>query len=461
MTRMLIRGGIVLSMDGTIGDLPRADVLIEDDRIAAIAPMIDAGDAEVIDAAARIVMPGLINAHIHSWQTLVRGLGGDWTPDDYEDVLHPVIAPAYTPRDCHLGALTAALAQLDCGTTTMFDWCHNNPTPEHSDAVIDGLAQAGIRAVFGHGTVKPHPAPGQKHYSEMPHPAAEIARLRRFRLASDSGLVTLAICLLGTEYATPEVCRQDFALAREYGLLSSAHAWGHADRKVPGGYRTLAAEGLLGPAHNVVHGMYLDDEEVRLILDAGASITATPAAELRNHAALPLHMRVRGFGGRPSIGVDSSAVACDRMPDALRFALQSHRLLHNAARLARPPGPAASLPPPKTREVLEWGTINNAIALRLDHRIGSLTPGKQADVIVVRRDTLTALPAIDAAQAMVNYVQAADVETVLVAGRAVKRAGRLTHAALDAHRGEVTAAAARLVALLPPDLRARCSLGPG
>ncbi len=450
MARLLIRGGAVLSMDDNIGDLAQGDVLIEDDRIVAVGRGIDAGDAETLDATGSIVMPGLINAHIHSWQTLVRGMGGDWTPDDYEDVLHPVVAPAYRPVDTYLGAVVAGLAQLEAGTTTMFDWCHNNATPEHSDAVIDGLREAGIRAVFGHGTVKPHPRPGDPHYSEIPHPRAEIHRLRTGPLASDDALVTLAICILGTEYATLEVCKHDFALAREYGLLSSAHAWGQPNRTVPEGYKVIAELGLLDGRHNVVHGQYLSEDEVSLILDAGASVTSAPAAEMRHHAAPPLAYRVRALGGLPSIGVDSSAVACDRMLDALRFSLQSHRILRNQSK---------ALPALRTREVLEWGTINNARALRLDHRIGSLTPGKQADIIIARRDNLTVMPAVDPAQAMLNLVQVADIETVLVAGRFAKRDGRLTYAALDARKREMAAAATRLIGLLPADLRARCSLG--
>jgi 5-methylthioadenosine/S-adenosylhomocysteine deaminase len=460
MTRVLVRGGTVLSMDDRIGDLARADVLIEDEAIVAVEPRIEGVDgAEILDAAGKIVLPGLINAHIHSWQALLRGIGGDWAPNDYDDVLHPVLAPAYRPEDVRIGAIVAALAQLDSGTTTMFDWCHNNATPAHSDAVIDGLAETGIRAVFGHGTVKPDPAPGQPHYSEIPHPRAEIHRLRTGRLASDDALVTMAICILGTEYATLDVCLHDFALAREYGLLSSAHSWGLPNRTVPDGYKTIAALGLLDGAHNVVHGAYLDDAEVRLILDAGASVTSTPAAELRNHVAQPLSMRVRGLGGAPSIGVDSSAVACDRMLDALRFTLQSHRLMRNQA-VAKSPDTAAAMPQFRAREILAWGTINNARALRLDHRIGSLTPGKQADLIVVRRDALTVLPAADPAQALLNFAQASDVETVLVAGKFAKRDGKLRYGGLERRKAEMAAASERLIGLLPEALRSRCSLGP-
>jgi 5-methylthioadenosine/S-adenosylhomocysteine deaminase len=458
MTRLLIRRGAILSMDDAIGDLPRGDVLIEGERIADVAPRIVADDTRVIDASDCIVLPGFINAHLHNWQTLLRGIGADWTAADYDDILHAQLAPRYSPADLATATRYGALAQLDAGATTIFDWCHNNPTPDHTDAALDALEQSGIRAVFGHGTVKPDPKPGQPHYSQIPHPRGEIERLRKGRLASDDARVTLAMCILGPEYATLDVCRRDFALAREFGLFSSAHVWGHAKRTVPGGYRTLAAEKLLSADHNIVHGNYLSDEELGIILDAGISATSAPAPELRLRANEPLSGRIRRRGGRPSIGVDGNAFGCDRMLDALRFALQSQRLFNNLA--AARERPNETLPVSiNTREALAWGTIDNARALRLDHRIGSLRPGKLADLIVVRRDSLTVAPATDPAQAVVNYAQSADIETVLVGGRIVKEGGRLTGKAVDKARSDADQTAARLLASLPPDLRARCALG--
>ena len=459
MVKLLIRHGTILSMDDRIGDLPRGDILIEGDRIADIAPSIESADARIIDASDRIVLPGLINAHLHNWQTLLRGIGADWTATDYDDVLHAQLAPRYRPADLATATLFGALSQLDAGTTTIFDWCHNSPTPDHTDVALDALEDSGIRAIFGHGTVKPDPKPGQPHYSQIPHPRGEIERLRKGRLASDDARVTLAMCILGSEYSTLDVCRHDFALAREFGLFSSAHVWGHPNRTVPGGYHTLAAEKLLSQDHNIVHGNYLEDDELDVILGAGISVTSAPAAELRLRAREPLSGRVRRRGGTPSIGVDCNAFGCDRMLDALRFALQAHRMFNN--QIAAQSQPTGALPVSiKTREALAWGTIDNAKALRLDHRIGSLRPGKQADIIIVRCDGMTVAPARDPAQALVNYAQNADIETVLVGGRFAKEGGRLTYKGVDKARGDADTVAARLFASLPPDLRKRCALGP-
>ena len=466
MATILIRNACVLSMDPVIGDLECADVLIDGDCIAAVAPRIDATAGRVIDAGGAIVLPGLINAHIHTWETAMRGIGGDWAGSDYFTFFHARLAPLYTPEDSFIGTLVGSLAQLDAGVTTIFDWCHNNATPAHSDAAIDALFTSGVRAVCGHGTVTRHPRPGEPHFSQVPHPLAEIRRLRQGRLSDDSALVTLAMAILGPDYSTLEVCRQDFRAAREFGLLSSAHVWGRSNRLVPGGYRTIAAEGLLGPDHNLAHGNYIEDDELRILVDCGASVTSTAGGEMNNHVRAPLTGRISRLGGTPSIGVDSEVGHKGDMFDAMRLALQMQRLFANmetvkrmeaeqdspAAQYARnnlkTVGTGGSLIDSvsfKTREALQWATINNARALRLDQRIGSLTPGKQADLIMIRRDALHMVSAQDPVQSVVHYAQPSDVDTVMVAGRMVKEGGRMLFDGLPARLAQLRASAARLL----------------
>jgi cytosine/adenosine deaminase-related metal-dependent hydrolase len=373
--------------------------------------------------------------------------------------MHGLLGPRFMPEDLRVATLVGALAQVDGGVTTLFDWCHGNATPEHTDAALDGLMESGIRAVFGHGTVKPQPRPGEPHFSEVPHPAAEIARLRRTRLASDDAQVTLAACILGPDYSTLDVCRADLALAREYGLLSSAHVWGNANRLNPDGYRRLAAEGLLGPDHNLVHGTYLGQEELRVIVGSGVSVTSTAAAEVKGHAMAPLSARVAALGGTPSIAPDTELLNGGGMLDCLRVALQAGRIFNNieAAAASRPkpvPGqmevatsgsPIASVTL-RSEEVLRWATINNARALRLDHRIGSLTPGKQADLIVVSQDSLHMIGVRDPVQALIHFAQAADIRTAMIGGRLVKQDGRVAFSGLAAQKAKLLASGDRLLA---------------
>ena len=213
MPKTLIKNALVLSMDPSIGDLEKGDVLIDGDRIVGVGPQIVADDAKPIDATGCIVMPGFVHAHIHTWQSAVRGIGADWAGSDYFNNFHATLATRFEPQDTYVGTLFGALTQIDAGTTTIFDWCHNNSTPEHTDAAVDALFDSGIRAIFGHGTIKPKPQPGQAHFSQVPHPVKEIDRLRRGRFAGDDGLVSLAMAILGPDYSTLEVCRQDFRAA--------------------------------------------------------------------------------------------------------------------------------------------------------------------------------------------------------------------------------------------------------
>ncbi|RYY93275.1 MAG: cytosine deaminase, partial [Comamonadaceae bacterium] len=150
MPATLIRGATVVTMDRQ-GDLPRADILVRDDRIVDIAPAIAATDVEVVDAAGCIVIPGLVNAHMHTWQTALRGVAANWTLLEYFQKMHAGLATVFTPDDLSIATYVGALNQLNCGTTTLADWCHNNPTPAHNDAAIEGLLSTGIRAAYFHG----------------------------------------------------------------------------------------------------------------------------------------------------------------------------------------------------------------------------------------------------------------------------------------------------------------------
>ncbi|HEX7966584.1 MAG TPA: amidohydrolase family protein [Stellaceae bacterium] len=444
MARTLIKSGIVITMDRNVRDLRQGDVLIEDDRIAAVGAAIEAADAEVIDASSGIVMPGFVNAHIHTWQTGLRGVAADWTIPEYLHNMHASIAPQFAPDDIYVSNLVGALNQLNSGVTTMVDWCHNNPTPAHTDRAIDGLREAGIRAVFLHGSPKPDPKPGQKHFSEIPHPRAEIGRLARDRLPSRDSLVTLGMAILGPAYSIYEVSRDDFRLAREMGMLCSMHVGGGAMR-TPDGFPRLAAEGLVGPYLNIVHGNNLPDDCLRTLIDSGATVTVTPEVELQMGFGDCLTGRLRALGAAPSIGSDVESSIGSDMFTNMRMALQAQRAVDNERETART-GRAPERISIGCREALEWATINGARMAGLDHWVGSLTPGKQADVVMLRADDLNLVPVVDPVRSVVFHAGIANVDTVFVAGRAVKRAGKLLHRDLDRRKAELAAASRRILA---------------
>ncbi len=423
MTRKLIKNATVITMDPKLGDLAPGGILIEDGEIVAVGPDIEAADAEIIDAVHKVVIPGLINAHIHTWQAGLRGIAGNWTSVDYQKNIHLGIAMTFTAEATYLGNLIGALGQISAGTTTIMDWCHVNATPEHSDGAIDGLEESGIRAMFAHGTVKPEKREGEKHFSEIPHPRAEIARLRKGRLASDDRLVTLGMAILGPENSTREVMLHDFALAREYGLVSSSHTWNRRNRICKEGFYPVAEAGMLGPDHNIVHGNYLVDEELKMLIDHGVSVTITPTCEVQSAKADPLSGRVKKLGDQPSLGSDTEVfVASDRL-NVMRFALQYQHAMDCREQVNdnMPVEKLATGP----REALEWATIVGARALRMEDRIGSITPGKKADLAFLDMMDVCVQPIHDPLNAVVMFADRSNVDAVMIDGEFVKRDGKL------------------------------------
>lgn len=441
--RILISGATILSMDTATGELAKGDILVADGKIAAIAPRIEAGDAERVDASGRIAVPGFVNAHMHSWQTGLRGLAADWTLLEYFRWVHAGLATLFKPDDIGIATLIGALGQIDAGTTTLVDWCHNNPTPEHTDAAVAALAESGIRAAFFHGSPKPDPKPGEPHFSEVPHPRAEVERLRRDRFAGDDGLLTLGLAVLGPHYATMEVARADFRLAREFGLVTSMHQGGGAT-KTPGGWEQLIAEGLVGPGINIVHGNDLHDDLFGRLVDLGVSFSVTPENEMTQGHGFPITGRLLARGVAPSLGVDLESVLAGDMMGVARVALGMQRALDNAeSRRQTGAIPATSTIP--VRQALSWITIEGARMLGLDHRVGSLVPGKQADITLIDARALHLQPVHDPAATVIMQAGRGDVEAVMIAGRFVKRGGRLLAEGLDEKLGRLAASGTRIV----------------
>ncbi|MBA2965125.1 MULTISPECIES: amidohydrolase family protein [Ramlibacter] len=423
MPATLIRGATVITMDSQ-GDLPRADILVQDDRIAAIAPTLAADDAQVVDAAGCIVIPGLINAHMHTWQTALRGVAANWTLLEYFQKMHAGLATAFGPQDLHIATRVGALNQLNCGTTTLADWCHNNPTPGHNDAAIDGLLSTGIRAAFFHGTPKPDPKPGQQPFWEVPHPRAEVERLAKKH--QGHALLSIQAAVLGPHYSTLEVALHDFRMARELGLIASMHQGGGAAR-TPDGWQRLEEAGLLGPHINIVHGHALSEEQLQRFCELGMSFSAAAESEMSQGHGHPLTGRLRRYGRAPSLGVDLESVLSGDMLTQARVALGIQRSLDNVAHREQH-GTIPSTSTIRTREALAWVTIEGARMLQQQDRIGSLAPGKQADLVVIRASDLNMQPVHDPVSAVVFQASLANIDSVMVAGRWKKRAGRLVGA---------------------------------
>ncbi len=420
MARTLIRGATIVTMDRQ-GVLPQADLLVEGDRIAAIAPALAADDAEVVNANGCIVIPGLINAHMHTWQTALRGVAANWTLPEYFRKMHAGLATVFEPEDLHIATLVGALNQLNCGTTTLADWCHNNRTPAHNDAAVSALLESGIRAAFFHGTPKPDPKPGETSFWEVPHPRAEVERL--LKQHQGAALLSVHAAVLGPHYSTLEVALHDFRMARELGVIASLHQGGGPAR-TPGGWQVLEEQGLLGPHVNIVHGHALDDEQLQRFCDLGMSFSAAAESEMSQGHGHPLTGRLRRLGRAPSLGVDLESVLSGDMVTQARVALGIQRSLDNVAHREA----AGSIPPTSTvkvEEALSWVTVEGARMLGQLDRIGTLAAGKQADLVLIRADLLNMQPVHDPVAAIVFQSSLANIDSVMVAGRWKKREGRL------------------------------------
>ncbi len=431
MSRQLIKNATIVSMDPKIGVIRDGDILIDDGKIVEVGKSISAGAAQAVEAKDMIVIPGLVNAHIHTWEFPLRGIGANWVSKrDYHGNMHRNLAMRYRAEDVRVGNLLGALNQINHGVTTLFDWCHIVRDAEMADAAIDGLEESGIRAVFARGTVKPPVEEGQTPFYEIPFPREEVHRLRTGRLASDDRLVTLAMATLGPDYAVYDVCVQDIRLAREYGLLNSAHTWARkGQRKLEDGMWRLNKDGLLGPDHNIAHGNCLEDDELKMVLDAGCSVSATCFTEMLNSERVAMLGRLLKLGATPSLGTDCDPYFNASMLWVMRHAFQHQREIDNRTLHAQGQWPAEkSQHATHTRHALEWVTMGGAKALRMDHKIGSIAPGKQADLAMINARGMNIFPVLpggDPVHAVVMYTESVDVDSVMIAGKFVKRGGKL------------------------------------
>jgi 5-methylthioadenosine/S-adenosylhomocysteine deaminase len=423
MRRILIKAGNVVSMDAAVGNQTGADVLVEDDRIVTIAPGIEAPDAEVIDASQMIVLPGFINGHLHTWQTGLRGLAGDWTVAQYMQAMHRGLATLFRPSDIYIANLVGALNQINCGATTLVDWCHNNPTPDHTDAAIRGLEESGIRALFLHGSPKPDPKSGQKHFSEVPMPRGEIERLRKTKFSSDDNLLTFGLAILGPYYSTYDVARIDIALGREFDLVASMHVGGGSP-KVPQGFERLLDDDLVDHRVTIVHGNDIAVDTIGRLVDRGATFTVTAEIELQMGYGDPLTGILHARNAPISIGTDVEPAVGSDLFTCMRMTLQ-HERNRGIVEAFRTSGARPEKPDLTCRDALSWITTGASKIAGLDRKVGSLTPGKQADIVMLRADDINMVPAQDVVGCVVMQANPSNVDTVMIAGRIVKRNGKL------------------------------------
>jgi len=428
---LLIKNGHVVTMDPDTGDLPRADVRVRDGVIQEIGADLHAPpDARIIDAVGMVVMPGLVDTHRHVWQGAIGGTAGKASLGGYFGTVIAGLAPHYEPDDVYAGVLWGALQALNAGVTSIVDWSHIVTTPEHADANIQALHDSGIRGSFLYG---PPLAAGLVDWvvdSRLPHPD-DARRVRNEHFASGrNGRLTMGLALRGPELSSRETTKHDFDLARDLDLPISIHCGlaGYASR-----YRTvetLHGLRLLGPDVNYAHANLLTDDEYRLIAASGGSISPCPSIDmLMAIGTYPATGRALQHGITTGLSVDTIAGTGTDLFTEMRIALAAERSRANAAAVARDESVAeVEL---DQRDMLRLTTLDAARAWHLDATTGSVTVGKQADVIVIDTTRPHLQPLNAPVTSIVMNAGPSDVDTVIVEGEVVKTRGALVgpHAA--------------------------------
>jgi 5-methylthioadenosine/S-adenosylhomocysteine deaminase len=402
--RILIKGGVVLTLDRRIGDFAQADVLIEDGKIREVRPNIavSAEAAAVIDASNRIVIPGFIDTHSHSYQGLLRNImpNGLLSPDYNRDV-QSILTPVYEPEDAYAGELITALGMIDMGTTAIVDISQVSHTPEHSDACIRALQDAGIRAVFSYHR-------GAGPLARYPQ---DISRLQRTYFSSKDQLLTLAL--------TTGLDAKLYAVAREVGVPAVLHLVG---KDLSGPLLELGRAGLLRPGDEYIHCLGLNDAAWRLIKDTGGRVSLCTQIDMAMGHGTPTIQDALDRAIRPSLSSDHGVEIAQDFFTIMRstFTFQRNQLFQRARNGEQ------NLPPLLScRDLLEFATIEGARCANLDSKVGTLAPGKEADILLLTVDRLNIWPLNNAPGVVVNQMNPGNVDTVFIAGKVKKWRGNL------------------------------------
>ena len=398
MTSLLLKNGLLVDPSEDRIRPRRADLLVDGARIAEIGPHLAVGpDVTVVDATHRIVLPGFVDTHRHTWQTAIRMIDPDATLGGYLQRVLNTIAPTYRPEDVHAGTLAGAVEALDGGITTLVDWSHLQLSPAHTDAAISALRESGIRVLFGYGS----PTLAGPDAASAPLPED----IRRVHATLDDPLVTLAVAARGPGFSSPEVARAEWRLARELGVPLSVHA--HGDDLVD----FLRDEDLLGPDILYAHANEFTDKALRTVADSGGGLSVAPIVEAQMGHGHPITGRALEAGVNTGLAVDAMTSTSADMFSVMRVAYSLERLRTSIT----------------SADVLRMATAGGAAAAGLADRVGTLRPGMQADLVLLRTDTLSMAPLHDPVSAIVMNADRSVVDTVLVAGRIVKQAGVLAH----------------------------------
>lgn len=437
MGKTLIQGACVLTQDGELGSLPRGDVLIDGERIAAVGVGLSARGAEVIDGEARIVLPGFADTHRHMWAAMLRGCA---CYGDLGTYFHDVVftyGANFTPDDTYTSIRLGLAEAIDSGITTLHAWEHNLQTREHAHAAITALEESGLRGRFSYGPSSDPEAGSSFAQGTETIDLDHVVELRKTRFAGE-GRLDLGIACRGAEYSQPEIWQAEYAFAREHGLPFTTHTMmtRHDVERVRA-ISVYADHGVLGPDHLLVHAIHANEDEIRALAETQTPVSVSVFSELRTGMGIPPVVEMLRAGINVNLSLDTMAASDNSdMFAAMRAQMCIERGRYEDATVYQPD------------TVLRQATLDGARALGLGEVTGSLTPGKKADLIMLRADDLNLGPINVADGQIVLAAQPRNVDTVWIDGIVRKRGGELVDfdvpAAMKAARVAVAGLAERI-----------------
>lgn len=434
----LIKDGWVVSMDPVIGEVRHGSILVEGSRIVQVgADLVAPNGCEVIDAAGTIVIPGLIDMHKHLWQTPLRGIVADLTLIDYFTIIREQKLARFRPEDVGIGTYAGALELIDSGTTTVLDHSHGVVTPQHADALAEAMLASGVRGVWAYGYAAAGPSGGVPAFATHADKISDAYRVRSAYFGSDS-VMRMGIAPGDHGRLPLELVEAELRSAKDMDAIWTAHT--HCppgNMAATRGIHTLLARGHVDERAVLSHCNELGADDFALIADSGAHFVSTPDTEMGfGIPAPPPYAAALASGVTPCLGTDCVTCMSTDMFSCMRLAMVVARSQVNR----RAPYEPISEQTITTRDVLGWATMAGARALGLDDEIGSLSPGKAADIVLVDATATNMFPALDPVASLVLHAHAGNVDTVLIDGVVRKRHGRLLDVDLPKLRDELSAA---------------------
>lgn len=423
---VLIRNGLVVTMDPELGDVSGGSVLIRDGRIAEVGRDLEAAQGcEVVDADGMVVIPGFVDTHKHLWQTPIRSAVADLTLIDYFTTVRRDYLSRFRAQDVGIGTYVGALELIDGGTTTVLDHSHGVVTPEHGDALAEAIKASGIRGVWAYGYAGVEPDDGGPTFGSHDDRVADAHRVRE-QYFSDGGLIRMGVAVTEQGALPFELTEREVRSARDMDVVWTAHTHcppGNAP--ITRGFHQLQALGLVDHRAVLSHCNEFGPDDFALVAAAGAHYVSSPESEISFGIPRPApYAAALAAGVQPCLGTDCVTCMTSDMFACMRSALLFARHQLNA-------GPAQryevlTQQQITTRDVFRWATIEGAKALGLAAEVGSLSPGKAADLVLIDATAINLSPMLDDPVAtLVLHGHAGNVDTVLIDGVVRKRHGRL------------------------------------